>query len=198
MQKELLLIFIKNPESGKAKSRLAATLGPEKALYIYKQLLYHTRQISQKLPVALALYYSDFIPAVDEWDSELYIKMVQSGADLGEKMKRAFQEQFTQGYNRVCIIGSDCFELTSDIILEAFAKLEEHDVVIGPAADGGYYLLGMKYLQPNLFQGKNWSTDSVLKDTLADIKQSGLSVALLPSLTDVDEEKDLPAVGLIF
>ena len=198
MQKELLLIFIKNPESGKAKSRLAATLGPVKALKIYKQLLYHTRKITEKLPVALALYYSDFIPVVDEWDNGLYIKQVQSGADLGEKMRRAFQEQFAQGYNRICIIGSDCFELTSDILLEAFAKLEEHDVVIGPAADGGYYLLGMKELQPNLFQGKSWSTDSVLQETLADIKQSGLSVALLPTLTDVDEEKDLPAIGLIF
>jgi uncharacterized protein len=196
--KELLIIFIKNPELGKVKTRLAATLGPEKALIIYNQLLSHTRKITEKLPLPQALYYSDFIPAKDSWDSQVFRKQVQSGSNLGERMLRAFQEGFNQGYNRICIIGSDCFELTSEIILNAFKKLEEHDVVIGPAEDGGYYLLGMQELQPYLFANKSWSTEAVLQQTLDEIKLKGLSVALLPTLTDVDEEKDLPAFGLIY
>jgi uncharacterized protein len=196
--KELLIIFIKNPELGKVKTRLAATLGPEKALIIYNQLLSHTRKITEKLPLPQALYYSDFIPAKDSWDSQVFRKQVQSGSNLGERMLRAFQEGFNEGYNRICIIGSDCFELTSEIILNAFKKLEEHDVVIGPAEDGGYYLLGMQELQPYLFANKSWSTEAVLQQTLDEIKLKGLSVALLPTLTDVDEEKDLPAFGLIY
>jgi uncharacterized protein len=196
--KELLIIFIKNPELGKVKTRLAATLGPEKALIIYNQLLSHTRKITEKLPLPQALYYSDFIPAKDSWDSQVFRKQVQSGSNLGDRMLRAFQEGFNEGYNRICIIGSDCFELTSEIILNAFKKLEEHDVVIGPAEDGGYYLLGMQELQPYLFANKSWSTEAVLQQTLDEIKLKGLSVALLPTLTDVDEEKDLPAFGLIY
>jgi uncharacterized protein len=196
--KELLIIFIKNPELGKVKTRLAATLGPEKALIIYNQLLSHTREITEKLPLPQALYYSDFIPAKDSWDSQVFRKQVQSGSNLGDRMLRAFQEGFNEGYNRICIIGSDCFELTSEIILNAFKKLEEHDVVIGPAEDGGYYLLGMQELQPYLFANKSWSTEAVLQQTLDEIKLKGLSVALLPTLTDVDEEKDLPAFGLIY
>ena len=196
--KELLIIFIKNPELGKVKTRLAATLGPEKALIIYNQLLSHTRKITEKLPLPQALYYSDFIPAKDSWDSQVFRKQVQSGSNLGDRMLRAFQEGFNEGYNRICIIGSDCFELTSEIVLNAFKKLEEHDVVIGPAEDGGYYLLGMQELQPYLFANKSWSTEAVLQQTLDEIKLKGLSVALLPTLTDVDEEKDLPAFGLIY
>lgn len=83
--KELLIIFIKNPELGKVKTRLAATLGPEKALTIYNQLLHHTREITENLPLPLALYYSDFIPTADEWDSHVFRKHLQTGSDLGEK-----------------------------------------------------------------------------------------------------------------
>ena len=198
MNKNSLIIFIKNPELGKAKTRIAATLGPGKALAIYKQLLTRTREITQDLPISLALYYSDFIPAADEWENHLYRKYRQTGFDLGERMQHAFQEQFNLGYNRVCIIGSDCYELTSEIILLAFKKLEIHDVVIGPAEDGGYYLLGLNEWQTFLFEGKTWSTDSVLQETLGDIKEKGITVSLLPTLTDVDEEKDLTVVGLEF
>ncbi|MDB5263841.1 MAG: glycosyltransferase [Adhaeribacter sp.] len=198
MTKELLIIFIKNPVLGKAKTRLAATLGSEKALAIYHQLIIKTREITQNLPLSLALYYSDFIPDADDWDNPVYRKQVQSGADLGARMQQAFRDEFERGYNRICIIGSDCFELTSEIIINAFVKLEAQEVVLGPAQDGGYYLLGMQKLWPFLFNGKSWSTELVLKQTLADIQQQGLSVALLPLLTDIDEEKDLPATGIIF
>ncbi|GEO06770.1 hypothetical protein AAE02nite_44340 [Adhaeribacter aerolatus] len=191
MSKNLLIIFVKNPVIGKVKTRLAATIGPEKALAIYQQLLAHTREITYDLSCDKALYYADFLPAEDDWDSTVYTKYLQVDGDLGDRMSQAFQDGFTRQYNRICIIGSDCFELNAAIIQQAFQKLEAHDAVIGPSADGGYYLLGLTQPQPALFLNKHWSTDTVLRDTLWDLKAKGLTVTLLPTLTDVDEEKDL-------
>lgn len=191
MSKDLLIIFVKNPILGKVKTRLAATIGPEKALAIYHLLLHRTQAITHKLTCDKALYYADFIPAADNWDQVIYTKYLQSHGDLGERMEKAFQNGFAQHYNRICIIGSDCYELTSEIIQQAFRKLEENEVILGPSEDGGYYLLGLTNHQPFLFRNKLWSTETVLLETLRDVKAKGLSVALLPTLTDVDEEKDL-------
>ncbi|MGV3586896.1 MAG: TIGR04282 family arsenosugar biosynthesis glycosyltransferase [Adhaeribacter sp.] len=197
MNKDLLIIFIKNPILGKVKSRLAATVGPEKALAIYHQLLHRTQKVTQNLPVDKALYYADFIPEKDSWDTAVYTKYLQVTGDLGQRMEQAFQQGFSDNYNRICIIGSDCFELSSEIIQQAFRRLEDKDVVIGPAEDGGYYLLGLTQHQPFLFQNKHWSTESVLLDTLQDVKAKNLSVTLLPTLTDVDEEKDLVTMQFV-
>jgi uncharacterized protein len=190
--KNLLILFYRNPELGKVKTRLAKTLGDEKALAIYLRLAAHTREITQDLPYNKVVYYSHFADTEDAWANFIFQKKVQQGNDLGEKMQNAFAEGFKNGYTSICIIGTDCLELTSKIIKQAFDQLETHDTVIGPAKDGGYYLLGMKKLIPELFQNKNWSTDTVAKDTINDFKRLELSFAQLPALTDVDEEKDLP------
>lgn len=192
LSKQLLLIFYRNPELGKVKTRLAKTVGNEKALAIYLQLAEHTRAISQDIPLDKVVYYSHFTDAEDTWPNSSFQKNTQQGSDLGEKMEHAFAEGFKNGYQSICIIGTDCFELTSKIIEQAFDQLKKYDAVIGPANDGGYYLLGAKKAIPELFQNKNWSTDSVAKDTINDFKRLGLSFAKLPPLTDVDEEKDLP------
>lgn len=186
-----LIIFVKNPVLGKVKTRLAATIGAEKALGIYRQLLTRTQTITQSLPWTKALYYADFIPEHDQWDAAAYTKHLQSGPDLGTRMENAFAAGFAQRYQRICIIGSDCFQLTTAIIQEAFATLAHKDVVIGPAQDGGYYLLGMREPHPFLFKGITWSTASVLAETLQHAAANHLSVGLLPTLSDVDEEKDL-------
>lgn len=193
MTKKLLIIFVKNPILGKVKTRLAATLGHEKALEIYQVLLQRTFNVTITLSVNKAVYYSDYIQE-DIWSPPFYDKYVQSGNGLGDRMHHAFNQGFEGGFEQVCIIGSDCYELTEEIIQQAFEKLDSTDVVIGPAEDGGYYLLGMKALHTSFFQGKNWSTNSVLSDTLNNIKDSGLTVALLPELTDVDDEKDLVTI----
>jgi rSAM/selenodomain-associated transferase 1 len=194
MNKDLLIIFVRNPILGKVKTRLAATVGPEKALAVYRELLDRTRAVTINLNCDKALFYDGYIPAVDNWDSSVFAKHIQTGNILGERMQQAFQTGFANQYNRICIIGSDCYELTTKIIQQAFRALEKNEVVIGPSADGGYYLLGMTKPLPFLFIDKSWSTDSVLRQTLLDIKERGLSVALLPTLTDVDEEKDLPTM----
>ncbi len=188
----LLVIFYRNPEFGKVKTRLAATMGDERALAIYFKLVGHTREIAQDIDVDKVIYYSGFIDTEDNWPNPLFTKQLQRGADLGEKMLNAFADGFSAGYQSICIIGTDCFELTSEIIRKAFEKLEKKDAVIGPANDGGYYLLGMNNLLTGVFKNKKWSSDSVFADTLSDFKKSGQDFFQLELLTDVDEEKDLP------
>ena len=190
--KDLLIIFYRNPELGKVKTRLAKTIGDEKALAIYLKLANHTRVITQDLQVDKAVYYSHFIDTEDAWPTQHYKKKLQSGQDLGEKMLHAFEEGFQNGYQHICIIGTDCFELDSMIIKESFDLLKIKDAVLGPAKDGGYYLLGMNQLLKEAFQNKEWSADSVASSTLQDFKNKKLSCALLLELTDIDEEKDLP------
>jgi rSAM/selenodomain-associated transferase 1 len=191
--KNLLIIFYRNPELGKVKTRLAKTLGDEKALAIYLKLSSHTRAITENLAIDKVIYYSNFVDTEDAWPNTTFQKKLQNGNDLGEKMNNAFVEGFQSGYERVCIIGTDCLELSKDIIQQAFDQLVCYDVVIGPAKDGGYYLLGMKKPMPELFKNKAWSSDTVATDTIQNFKDLSLSYAQLAVLTDVDEEKDLPS-----
>ena len=187
--RNLLLIFTRNPELGKAKTRLAKSVGDETALEIYKFLLNKTKEVTQSLKCDKAVYYSIKVRENDIWDSKVYQKHQQKGEDLGIRMQNAFQNSFDVGYEKVMIIGSDLYDLTPEIIEDAFVKLNTNDVVIGPAEDGGYYLLGMKILQPNIFQNKKWGTSSVRKETLSDLKDK--KVHLLQELNDVDVIEDI-------
>ncbi len=189
MSKNLLLIFTRNPELGKAKTRLAKSVGDKTALDIYKFLLNKTKEVTQNLTCDKSVYYSVKIRENDIWDSEVYQKRQQKGEDLGIRMQNAFRNSLDAGYKKVMIIGSDLYDLTSNHINEAFTKLDSNDVVIGPAEDGGYYLLGMKTLQPNIFQNKDWGTSTVRKDTLKDLEK--VSVHLLEELNDVDVIEDI-------
>lgn len=190
--KNAIILFTKNPELGKVKTRLAKTIGNENALAIYKKLLQHTQSIVDPIDADKFVFYSDKINENDQWSTANYYKKLQFNGDLGERMAAAFQEVFCLGYQSVCIIGSDCYELNSAIITEAFDKLVHFDTVIGPTFDGGYYLLGMKQLHEALFQSKNWSTETVFEETANDFKNFALSTYSLTKLTDIDEEKDLP------
>ena len=191
MPRQLLLIFVKNPELGQVKTRLAATVGDQRALQIYQQLLERTRVITLPLAGDKMVYYTPEIQQNDLWDERYYHKAQQSEGDLGERMLHAFSEGFTRGYQRICIIGSDCYQLTTEVLQQAFDALTTHDLVIGPSTDGGYYLLGMQQLHAELFRNKHWSTASVSKDTIAEAEQKQLRWHALPTLTDVDEEADL-------
>jgi len=190
--KRLLIVFYRNPELGKVKSRLAATVGEERALALYLFMADHARKISVTVPVDRVVYYSEYIDSEDHWLNSDFQKRLQHGADLGEKMRYAFEESFNSGYESVCIIGTDCLELTANILVDAFESLMHHDSVIGPAADGGYYLLGMNRFIPEVFENKRWSTSSVCNDTFDDLKRLHYSYHLLPTLHDIDNESDLP------
>lgn len=186
-----LIIFIKNPELGKVKTRLAKTVGEDNALYIYKLLIEHTYQISLPVNAEKHVYYSSFIENSDQFNDVIFRKNIQKGENLGERMANAIKDSLGNWANKVVLIGSDCYELNSGIIEEAFLMLDKHDVVIGPAEDGGYYLIGMKNLHDKLFKNKEWSGPDVMLDTILDCSDLGLSHYLLPTLNDVDEEKDL-------
>jgi rSAM/selenodomain-associated transferase 1 len=186
--REVILVFQKNPELGKVKTRLAVDLGAEKALRIYQFLVQKTHEVLKGLSQEKLIYHSDFLPS-EEWSFPQLHKL-QRGGDLGEKMKNAFEEAFDLGFEKVVIIGTDCAELTEGILIKAFDALDHADLVIGPAADGGYYLLGMKKKNPGLFDTIAWSTSSVLAQTLEIAQKNTLSFDLLPILHDIDEEKD--------
>jgi len=189
MKTEALIIFIRNPELGKVKTRLAITIGNEKALEVYQDLLFHTMTITQTVDCDKFVFYGNGIEPNDIWSTNLFEKKIQFGADLGAKMQNAFQELFNLGYKNCTIVGSDLFDLQAKHIIEAFHKLESSDAVIGPAEDGGYYLLGLKKIIPALFTNKSWGTETVLEDTLKDL--SFCSVAFLEILNDIDTFEDL-------
>lgn len=193
----VLLIFTKNPELGKCKTRLASTLGDEKALEIYVQLLDHTKNFSERVDCDKHVYYSKSIPKTDRWSSSVFDKRLQVEGDLGLKMNHAFKESFTAGYDKVVIIGSDCAEINEEDIDLAFKSLDEYDVVIGPAIDGGYYLLGMRELNSFLFQNKSWSTPKLIEETITDLKEHKKNVKLLKEKSDIDYEEDLERPSFI-
>ncbi len=190
-QKNAIILFVRKPEYGKVKTRLAADIGEEKALEIYEMLLQHTQSISAKVQAEKFVFYATEICEDDIWNE--YKKFAQHGTNLGGRIEFAFKNIFAEHYENVMIIGSDCFELTNEIIEEAFSLLEKNEVVIGPAKDGGYYLLGMKKMYSTIFQNINWSTHEVFDQTLQKIKSLDLRYGLLPVLRDVDTVQDLPA-----
>jgi uncharacterized protein len=190
---EALIIFVRHPEKGKVKTRLAAKLGAAAALDIYERLLRHTREIAMGMTVDKFIFYADGIQMNDAWDQPGFFKKAQSAGDLGDRMMNAFEEIFAEGYSKVCIIGSDCAELSTSIVTKGFDALADSDVVIGPATDGGYYLLGMQQFYPQLFESIPWSTANVALQTIDIMHRSGIGVYQLPILSDVDEVEDVPA-----
>jgi len=189
--KKAIIIFVRNPELGKVKTRLAKEIGDKKALQVYSELLQHTHDITIDLDCDRFVYYADYIGNNDLWESENYEKRLQEGENLGNRMMVAFFELFQQGYSKLVIVGSDCPELTTFVIEEAFDKLDTTDVVIGPSSDGGYYLLGLTQLIPDFFKNKQWSTHTVLADTIKDTVALRKSCSFLTELSDIDTADDL-------
>lgn len=195
MSDSLLMIFVKNLIPGMVKTRLAEDIGIDKALDVYHELVHHTHKITKKIDVDKAVYYSEYVEIEDIWDNGDFKLTSQKGFTLGEKMSNAFDEAF-DSYNKVIIIGSDCYDLNSKTIKLAYEMLEEHDLVVGPAKDGGYYLLGMKEFIPQIFQDKEYSTDTVLKELLVEAEELQLDVYQLPTLNDIDTLDDLKATDI--
>ena len=191
MSDSAIIIFIKNPVLGNVKTRLASSIGNVAALEIYRELLFHTKEITKGLNADKYVYYSDKIDEDDLWDDEIYFKEVQDGADLGARMSNAFSTMFNKGYKRIVIIGSDCYELNEEILKEAFIHLKKQEVTIGPAKDGGYYLLGMNKFIPGLFLNKSWSTSGVFNETIKDLNFLNIDYTILTLLSDVDDLEDL-------
>ena len=186
-----IIIFIKNPELGKVKTRLAATVGSERALGIYQQLIALTLKAVKHINADKFIYFSDMTDSSISFMDVAFYQVVQHGKDLGERMEHAFTDVFKKLYRNIVIIGTDCPGIDSAILETAFLKLSSSDVVIGPATDGGYYLLGMSKECPMLFRNIEWSTSTVLQKTIAFCNDNAIGYSLLTELSDVDEEKDL-------
>jgi len=185
----LLLIFTRNPELGKVKTRLAKGVGQENALTIYKELLQHTHDVVVQNDCTKRVGYSVKVREQDLWEESLFEKFQQQGDDLGQRMEHAFTEGFSDNYKKIVIIGSDLYDLQPYHLKEAFDALTTHDAVIGPAKDGGYYLLGMRFLITDVFKNKEWGDDTVLENTLKDL--SSYTIHTLEELNDIDFAEDL-------
>jgi hypothetical protein len=189
MNNSALIIFAKNFLLAQVKTRLAIHLGEKKALEIYKELLNLTEQTTKNWNGKKYVFWDKSILKGKNFLQSEYEHKIQTGEDLGEKMKNAFYETL-QIHSPVCIIGTDCPFLTREILNEAFLSLENFDYCIGPSLDGGYYLLGLNFYNSFWFENIKWSTPEVYPTTLQKAKQLNLNGYILPTLRDIDTIED--------
>lgn len=196
-QDAVLLIFARNPELGKVKTRLAQGIGNKAALEVYRHLLQHTRNTIAPLPLHAQVYYSQYIEQQDMWPEARFEKRVQQGANLGMRMQNAFAEAYAEGYKKVAVIGTDLLELEASHIEQAFEALSgQNQSVIGPASDGGFYLLALRQMVESLFTNQQWGTPKVLPETRHRLIKAGMPPYLLPELNDIDTLDDLSKSAL--
>jgi rSAM/selenodomain-associated transferase 1 len=193
---DILLVFIKEPRPGAVKTRLIPALGPERAAELYRALAEEevggTSPRGGEYARLFCFAPADARPALEPWfPGETFVP--QQGEDLGTRMSAAFDEAFRRGAARVAIIGTDVPSVTRDTVVGAFQALDASDVVLGPAHDGGYYLLALKQPRPALFADIAWSTSAVLPATEERARGLGLAVHRLDVLRDIDTLEDLRA-----
>ncbi|MBC6475884.1 MAG: TIGR04282 family arsenosugar biosynthesis glycosyltransferase [Hormoscilla sp. GM102CHS1] len=197
-----LIVFTRYPEPGKTKTRLIDALGKEGAANLHRQLAKHTlRQVKSLVgwvsarDPTLEVYFTGATEALmREWLGDNLVYHQQRNGDLGARMAQAFDRAFNTGAVRVAIIGTDCPSIDAKLLLYAFEQLHSTDLVLGPAADGGYYLIGLGRMVPELFTGIDWGTSRVLAQTLAQAQRLNLSLCQLPVLADIDRPSDLSSL----
>lgn len=184
-----VIVFVRHPEKGKVKSRIATVTGEDTAYHVYRTLYDSTMDLAGAIPFRTTIY------STGEMCDDGYRKQV--GRDLGERMYNASREIFNEGGGPVVIIGSDCPDLNPELIDQAFSMLRQADLVFGPSEDGGYYLIGMNALHPSLFMDIEWGTDRVFRRSVENAETAGLSYKSLKVLYDVDTVEDARRAGLI-
>ncbi|NQY73988.1 MAG: glycosyltransferase [Candidatus Margulisbacteria bacterium] len=198
MCKPCLCLFIKFPEQGKVKTRLAESIGFKLATKLYTSFVEDVIYTLSYKDFPMQICYDNLsrFPKILNWLGGGLFYAPQRGADLGGKLKNCFKRVFKQGYSRVIIIGSDAPDVPPHLFDQAFTALNTHDIVIGPTKDGGYYLIGFnkKNYTDMVFNHIPWSTPQVYEETLKHINQFGLSLFELPSWQDVDVIDDLAAL----
>lgn len=197
---ERLIVFTRYPESGKTKTRLISALGADGAAQLQQQMTEHTiaqvRSLAVHHPLSIEVRYSGGDrPLMQTWLGSDLSYQPQSNGDLGTRMAHGFQTAFIDQVERVVTIGTDCPDLDAPRMAHAFSALCQHDMVLGPATDGGYYLIGLRRFVPELFVGVAWGTETVFEQTLAIAQALCLSIACLEPLTDVDRPDDLKLIA---
>lgn len=197
----VLGVFVKAPVPGRVKTRLAADIGPARAAALYRRLGRQVVASTASNRHQTVVWYAPRTCGrlVRAWLDGLGVTRfrAQPAGDLGRRLRGAFARHFREGARRVILIGSDCPGVDARLVSRALAALDECDLVLGPAQDGGYYLIGLRVPAPELFHRIAWSTQAVLEQTLAQARALGLRVALLPLLRDVDTASDARAVGVL-
>lgn len=196
MISEQLIIFTRYPEPGKAKTRLIPVLGKEGAANLHRlmaqRMIANAISLQNSRQLSVAIHYTGSSEQLmQDWLGTDLSYHQQSGGDLGARMSGALQKSLDLGIDKVVIIGTDCPTLKLEIIAKAFDELSDQDLVLGPAKDGGYYLIGLCRIMPELFEGIKWGTSEVFADTLAIAQKLNLSIAVLPILADIDRPEDL-------
>lgn len=190
MIKELLIVFVKNIKLGKVKTRLAKTIGNKAAFEVYKELVKVTENATKNLNADVRIYFSEAVVNT-KWKG--VYKTVQKGNNLGERMQNAFKKGFENGYERIILIGSDLPDINQHHLKEGLNSLQEHEVVFGPAEDGGYYLIGLTKMHDFIFENKPWSQSNLLEETMNELTQKGIKFSTLVTLNDIDTYEDLVA-----
>ncbi|KJD37023.1 hypothetical protein PW52_00760 [Tamlana sedimentorum] len=190
MTNTLLIVFVKNKTLGTVKTRLAKTIGDYGAFEVYTELLKITEKVANQVPYSKRIYFSNNVEE-NTWGN--HIKTIQNGANLGDRMLNAFKDGFNAGYENIVLIGSDLPDISETEINEAFEALKTKDAVFGPAEDGGYYLIGLSKLIPEVFSNKPWSQPSLLNETLKTLTQNNSTFSTLKTLNDIDTYDDLIA-----
>lgn len=189
-----LFVMAKDPRAGQVKTRLCPPLTPETAARLYQCFLLDVLDLVAGLPgvdPVIAFSPSDAHEEFSRLTSGRFLLVPQHGQDLGARLENAFRLLFQQGYDRVAAVSTDSPDLPVEYLQEAFSRLEEAPVVLGPCPDGGYYLIGLSCLIPELFRDMPWSTDRVVPETAVRVKRMGLGLSYLPEWHDVDTASDL-------
>ncbi len=201
--KQHLIIFTRYPEPGLTKTRLIPALGAGGAANLQRQMTEYTlskvRELQKAIAISVEVRFSGGdLELMQNWLGTDLIYQSQGEGDLGKRMTRSLLDAFDAGARQAVIIGTDCPSVNAQILTQAFAELQQCDIVLGPAIDGGYYLIGLQRLFLELFVDIDWGTCQVLQQTVAICHQLNLSVAYLPSLADVDRPEDLSIWEQIF
>lgn len=191
-----LIVFARYPQPGVTKTRLIAALGADGAANLSHDMTRHTLDWADRLrkndAVSVEVRFTGgSATLMQEAFGRDHAYVDQGDGDLGDRLARATNEAFARGAERVVVVGTDCPDLGASLARTAFQRLIDHDLTIGPADDGGYYLIGLRAPAPSLFAGVAWGTQTVLAETLARAAQSGLSYALTETLSDVDRPEDV-------
>lgn len=194
--KEKLIVFTRYPEAGKTKTRLIPVLGKEGAAKLHRQLTEGTISQAKQLKNTRQLFVEVYFTGgsqelMEAWLGNDIFYQNQVTGNLGLKMAAAFEMSFNAGIEKVVLIGTDCPGLNADLIAKAFNELDGQDLVLGPALDGGYYLIGLRRFVPEIFMGINWGTAEVLAQSVAIAQNLNLAIAYLPPLADIDRPEDL-------
>ena len=182
------MVFIKDSSKYPVKTRLKTSIGKNKSIWVYNQILKKTALVLKNIKTDIAVFHYNSIISKNPFKNFSKWNKIQIGENLGKKISNAFNWGFEKGYKKIIIIGSDLWDLNEEIINKGFLELNKNKVVIGPSIDGGYYLLGLNKKMPKIFEGIKWGTQSVLAETLKLLEHEPY---FLPELNDIDTFEDL-------